>query len=663
MDRVWRRASRLFVCAAALALVSSGCERAASTDPIEVPGGPPAGWASYGGDPGGARYSPLASITPANVGALRPAWTYRTGPSADPATRAHGTAFQATPILDDGTLYLCSPDNRIHAVDAQTGARRFVYDPGIDYRGTWSLTCRGVALWRAPAAEGGPCTRRVFVGTMDARLIAVDADTGEPCAGFGREGTVDLLQGLGDVRPAETYPTSPPLVVGDVVVIGALVADNRRVDPPGGVVRAFDVRTGALRWAFDPAPPGAPPLPPGPDGAPRYHRGTPNAWSILSADPERGLVFVPFGGPSPDFFGGHRNGFDHFGSAVVALDAHSGALVWRFQTVHHDLWDYDVPAQPTLIDVERDGRTIPAVAQATKMGHIFLLDRETGEPLHPVEERPVPQSDVPGEWTSPTQPFPTFPEPIHPHTFDPAAGLGITPIDRWLCERRLARHRNEGIFTPPSFEGSVQYPGTAGGVDWGGMAWDPERRLLVMAQNRLAQIQTVVRREDLEGVPPESRPKGILLQEGTPYFTRTRVFLSPFGTPCSPLPWGTLLAVDLETGEKAWEVPLGTTRDLVPLPIALELGLPHMGGPMLTAGGVVFVGAALDDYLRAFAAETGEKLLELRLPAGAQATPMTYRLREDGPQFVVIAAGGHSTLGTTPGDHLLAFRLPEPGER
>ena len=620
--------------------------------------GPAAGWPAYGGDAGGARHSPLTDLTAYTVGGLRVAWTYHTGESPDAATRAHDTAFQATPILDDGTLYLCSPDNRVHAVDAETGAGRFVYDPHIDYRGSWNLTCRGVALWRGPEGEPGSCARRVFVGTMDARLIALDASSGEPCGGFGRSGEVDLLSGLGEVEDAETYPTSPPLVVGDVVVIGALVADNRRVDPPGGVIRAYDVRTGALRWAFDPVPPGVAPLAPGPDGAARFHRGTPNAWSILSADPERGLVFVPFGGPSPDFFGGQRDGFDHFGSSLVALDARTGALVWRFQTVHHDLWDYDVPAQPTLIEVQKDGRRIAAVAQATKMGHIFLLDRETGVPLYPVEERPVPQTDVPGEWTSPTQPFPTFPEPTHPHRLDAASKLGITPVDRWLCERALDDLRNEGIFTPPSLQGTIQYPGTAGGVDWGGMAWDPERQLLVMAQNRIAQVQTVVPREQLPEYTQADRPEGLLVQRGTPYYTRSEVFLSAFGTPCSPLPWGTLLAVDLATGKKAWEVPLGTTRDLVPWLPAFEFGLPHMGGPIVTAGGVVFIGAAMDDYLRAYSSETGEKLLELRLPAGAQATPITYRVRVGGRQFVVIAAGGHATMGTTHGDQLIGFALP-----
>lgn len=649
--------------ATAVSLLALACtERATSPSPApsrDSTTGAPAGWPSYGGDAGGTRYSPLDEITPSNVGSLRPLWTYRFGPSSAARTDAQPKSFQATPILDDGTLYVCSADDRVHAVDAATGERRFVYDPRIDYRGSWSLTCRGVALWRGPAGDRGECTRRVFVGTMDARLIAVDGDTGRACSDFGDGGAVDLLVGLGDVNEAETYPTSPPLVVGDVVVVGALVADNRRVDPPGGPIRAYDVQTGALRWAFDPVAPGRALLPPGAEAEPRFHRGTPNAWSILSADPDRGLVFVPFGAPSPDFFGGMRDGVDYFASSVVALDARTGAVVWRFQTVHHDLWDYDVPAQPTLIDVVKDGRTIPAVAQATKMGHIFLLDRATGEPLYPVEERPVPQTDVPGEWTSATQPFPTFPAPIHPSTFDVAAGLGLTPIDRLLCERAAARLRNEGLFTPPSLEGTIHYPGTAGGVDWGGMAWDPDRELLVMAQSRLAQVNTVVPREAFPDLAQTDRPERLLFQAGTPYFTRSEVFVSAIGTPCSPLPWGTLLAVDLRTGEKAWEVPFGTPRDLLPIPLPpLEIGLPSMGGPIVTAGGVVFIGAAMDDYLRAYSTDTGEKLLEQRLPAGAQATPMTYRLNEGGPQIVVITAGGHATMGTTPGDHLVAFALP-----
>jgi len=636
----------------AAALLSFACSDGPS--PLDLTG-PIAGWPAYGGDPGGTRYSPLTQITPANVTELEVAWVYRTGDYPGGRLEVAKTAFQATPILEGDTLYFCSPLSRAFAIDARTGDERWIFDAEPSFEG-WTNTCRGVALWRGPSDETGACSGRIFMGTTDGRLVAVDADSGLACTDFGQAGEIDLRDGLGEVRSGEMYMTSPPTVVGDVVVTGSLIGDNRRVDPPGGVVRAFDVRSGELRWAFDPVPPGTPALPPGEDGKRRFHRGTPNAWSILSADPARHLVFVPFGNPSPDFFGGHRRGFDYYGSAVVALDARSGRPVWRFQTVHHDLWDYDVASQPVLIDVEKDGQSIAAVAQATKMGHLFLLDRETGAPIHPVEERPVPQSDVPGEFSSPTQPFPTFPPPLHPHELRPEAAFGYTPYDRAACRERIASLRNEGIFTPPSLGGSLQYPGVAGGANWGSLAFDPVRRLVVLTQNHIAQEHTLIPRADL---PAGATPKGVSPQEGTPYAVRHRVVVSPFGVPCVPPPWGTLMAVSLDTGEKLWERPFGTTRDMVPfLPVGFDYGMPSMGGPIVTASGVVFIGASMDDYLRAFDVATGDELWRVRLPAGGQATPMTYRIDADSRQYVVIAAGGHGNLGTTLGDSLIAFALP-----
>jgi quinoprotein glucose dehydrogenase len=495
---------------------------------------------------------------------------------------------------------------------------------------------------------------------MDARLIALDAATGAPCPGFGRDGAVDLREGLGDVRPGETYPTSPPTVVGDVVAIGSLVRDASRVDAPGGVVRGFDARSGALRWAFDPAPPGSPPLPPA--GA-RYQRGTPNAWAPFSADPARGLLFVPTGNPSPDYYGGERRGIDHYGSAVVALDAATGGVRWRFQTVHHDLWDYDVASQPTLLEVDHQGSAVPALLQATKMGHLFLLHRETGAPLHPVEERAVPASDVPGEQASPTQPFPSFPAPLMPVRPTPDDAFGLTPWDRGACREKLAALRDDGIFTPPSLRGSLLYPGTAGGVNWGGVAYDPGRRLVVVNLNRIAQSITLIPREAPDDGVPSRRERIVFAQDGTPYRAVLAVVLSPLGIPCVPPPWGTLAAVDLASGRVRWEVPFGTTRDMTPIPVGLRFGLPSMGGPLATASGLVFIGASLDDYLRAYDVETGAELWRARLPAGGQATPMTYRLRPDGRQYVVIAAGGHGTLGTTLGDWLVAYALPERSRR
>jgi len=592
---------------------------------------------------------------------------HRSGDVSEGVEGRDKTAFQATPIVVDDTLYYCTPMNRVFALDPETGEERWVHDPQVGRTGIWSRTCRGVA-WARVAAEG-VCAERIYTGTMDARLLALDARTGRPCADFGRGGAVDLTVGLGDPAPDEYAVTSPPAVVGDVVAVGALVADGRRVDAPSGVVRGYDTATGDLRWAFDPMPPGTPPPPPGPDGAPRYHPGTPNAWSIFSVDPERDLLFVPTGNPSPDFFGGGRHGRDHYGSSVVALRGATGEVVWRFQTVHHDLWDYDVASQPTLLELPvspgsdsgggdpADAAPRAALAQTTKMAHVFLLDRETGEPLYPVEERPVPASDVPGERTSPTQPFPTHPPPLLPEVWTADDAWGLTPWERRACRELLGSLRSEGIFTPPSLEGSLQYPGVAGGSNWGGLAVAPERGLLVLNLNRMPSVERVVPRDEEAEVAVQQPLSTVFRQLGTPYAQYQGVPVSPWGVPCTPPPWGTLTAVDLATGRKRWEIPFGTTRGMAPWPFWLEWGLPSMGGPIVTASGLVFIGAAMDDALRAFHVETGEELWRAPLPAGGQATPLTYRL-EGGRQFVVIAAGGHATLGTTLGDSLVAWALP-----
>jgi len=620
-------------------------------------------WPVYGGDPGGTRWSPAAQIDRANVARLARAWEIRTGDlDVVPPPPGH-MAFEATPILAGGLLVFPTPLGRVLALDPETGAERWRFDPATRVRDTSEFTSRGVAAWSdALAPAGAPCARRIFAATVESLLFALDAATGRPCPGFGRDGEVSLREGVGTIDDSEYTISSPPTVIGDLVVVGSAMSDNRRVDMPRGIVRGYDARSGALRWAWDPIPRA--------DDDPAHaewrseqaaRTGAANAWSILSADPARDLVFVPTSSPSPDYFGGERLGSNRYANSVVALRASTGKLVWHFQAVHHDLWDYDVPAQPVLTTVRRDGREVPAVVQATKMGHLFVLNRETGVPLFPVEERPVPVSDVPGEEASPTQPFPLLPAPLAAQRLRPEDAWGVTPWDRGRCRDRIASLRNEGIFTPPSLQGTLMFPGNAGGSNWGSVAIDPGRRLVVLNQTNLAFVVRLIPRERFakeKAVGPGALSlREFAPQEGTPYALVREPLQSPLLLPCNPPPWGTLAAVSLDDGAIRWQVPLGSAPDRIPVSLPIRPGLPNLGGPIATAGGVVFVAAAMDGQLRAFDVDTGEELWSDRLPAGGNATPMTY-VGPSGRQFVVIAAGGHGKLGTRRGDWVVAYALP-----
>ncbi|HEU4653916.1 MAG TPA: pyrroloquinoline quinone-dependent dehydrogenase [Steroidobacteraceae bacterium] len=610
-------------------------------------------WQVYGGDPGGSRASALAQINRNNVGELETAWTYRTGELGAGFARADKLTFEATPVLLDRTLYVSTATSIVIALDAVTGTQRWRYDPHISRTTSYAeAASRGVALWvDAAAPRNSICARRVLLGTLDARLIALDADTGKACPGFGLRGAVNLTHGVHLTEPGEYLVTSPPALYRDVVIVGSAIGDNRAVNVESGVIRAFDARTGIERWSWYP-------LGDEPTTTPRI--GGANAWSIFSVDPARGLVFIPTGSAAPDYFGGKRPGNNEHANSLVALNAETGELVWHQQLIHHDLWDYDVAAQPLLIDVEREGKLIPVVVAATKTGMLFVFDRETGAPIFEVDERAVPRSDVPGEVASVTQPFPSTPSLVSQAAITPDDAWGLTFYDRGKCRDRIASLRSEGIFTPPSLKGSIVSPSSLGGVNWGSLAFDSDRQLVFAAVNHLPMVVTLIPRDQLA----KQRTSGAFVdaefaeQRGTPYAMRRELLASPWGLPCTAPPWGTLAAIDLRRNTIRWQVMLGSTRDSAPWFVpSRTIGMPNLGGPIVTDGDVVFIAAAADQYLRAFDIETGRELWKGRLPAGGQATPMTYAL--DGRQFVVIAAGGHGALRTKRGDYLVAFALPK----
>lgn len=643
-------------CCIALGLVAilSGCG--------ESPPPPPAadaGWAYYGGDAGGSRYSPAAQITPANVDHLQVAWTYRSGDNGTgfPGDEwEHHMTWEATPILYDGALYFTTSETNVVAVDAATGQLRWRHDSRVPKLWYSDAASRGVTLWVDPQSTAdAPCHARIFAPTLDSRLLALDAKTGNPCQGFANHGVLDLLPGIRSTyKPGSRYRnylvTSPPVILDGKVILGSSIGDNRGVQLEHGTVRAYDARNGKFVWGWDPIPHDA--------SSPVYAQWTPqaaamtgaaNAWAPLSVDTRRHLVFVPTGSSSPDFFGGMRPGDDRWANSVVALDGDTGRLAWGYQLVHHDLWDYDSAAQPSLVTLQHDGRAIPAVIQPTKTGMLFTFDRETGRPVFPIVEKPVPQDGVPGEVLSKMQPFPTAPGPLVRQ--GPVTKHDLAHIS-FGCHPE--HYKSEGVFTPPSVQGSIEQPGYAGGVEWGGLAFDPVHQVAVVNTNDLAMLVALVPRDRLMPQEMSGQYKGwdFSDMDGTPYGMRRKVFTSSWGTPCVKPPWGELSAIDMRSGKRLWQIPLGNA-----IKNHWNLGVPGMGGPVVTASGLIFVASTMDDDIRAFDEHDGKLLWQYKLPAGGQATPMTYAI--GGRQYLVIVAGGHGGLNTARGDYVIAFALPK----
>jgi quinoprotein glucose dehydrogenase len=621
---------------------------------------PGADWPFYGHDAGGTRFSPLTQINRQNVAKLKVSWMFHTGDMSESGRGRTRSGFESTPILVDGTLYFTTPFNRVIALDPETGKQRWAYDPKIDLDGDYGdgLVNRGVATWLDLSRDKGQaCRRRIFESTQDARLVALDAVSGTPCADFGRAGQVSLRD-VQQYHPGWYHMTSPPAIIDDLVIVGSAINDNHRVDMARGVVRAYDARTGVLRWRWDP-------LPPNPEAVPgkntTWRSGAGNAWSIMAVDPERDLLFVPTGSASPDYYGGLRPGDDKWANSVVALRGKTGQFVWGFQLVHHDLWDFDSASPPLLTTLRFGGQDVPVVIQGNKAGMLYVLNRDSGKPVFPVEERAVPQSNVPGEHSWPTQPIPTKPPPLARQALSADEAWGPTPQDREACRDMIKELRNDGIFTPPGLDGTLMVPGNLGGMTWSGYAFDPQHNLLVTNTNNLVARAKLIPRSmyDLPGSHSQDGDYGD--QAGAPYGLYRRFLQSPSDLPCSAPPWGMLSAVDMIKGEIRWQIPLGSMQDFGgPHAQQIPPGSISLGGPIITAAGVIFVAGTTDSFIRGFDVETGKQLWKAPLPTSGNATPMTYLVQRSGKQYIVVAAGGHPKITEESlGDALVAFTLPD----
>ncbi|QQX57768.1 glucose/quinate/shikimate family membrane-bound PQQ-dependent dehydrogenase [Pseudomonas chlororaphis] len=643
-----------------------------------APAMPEGDWQAYGRTEFGDRYSPLTQITPANIGKLQEAWRIRTGdmPTAkDPVEITN----QNTPLKVNGMLYACTAHSQVLALDPDTGKEIWRFDPkiqgpnGDDFRGWAHMTCRGVSYYdeanfnksdaistpaslsAAGQAIAASCPRRLFLPTADARLIAINADTGKVCEDFGNKGAVDLKAGIGPFTPGGYYSTSPAAITRNLVIIGGHVTDNESTNEPSGVIRAFDVHDGHLVWNWDAGNPDVTtPLPEGQT----YTRNSPNMWSLASVDEKLGLVYLPLGNQMPDQWGGNRTaGAEKFSAGTVALDIDTGKLRWNYQFTHHDLWDMDVGSQPTLVDMKTADGIKPALIQPTKQGSLYVLDRRDGTPIVPIQEVPAPAGAVEGDHTAPTQARSDL--NLLPPPLEEKGMWGATPFDQMLCRIQFKELRYEGQYTPPSIQGSLVYPGNVGVFNWGSVSIDPVRHLLFTSPNYMAFVSKLVPRAEVAaGSKRESETSGVQPNTGAPYAVIMHPFMSPFGVPCQAPAWGYVAGIDLTTNKVVWKHKNGTSRDSSPVPIGLPIGVPSMGGSMVTAGGVGFLSGTLDQYIRGYDVNNGKELWKSRLPAGGQATPMSYT-GKDGKQYVLVVVGGHGSLGTKMGDYIIAYKLSE----
>ncbi|MEE8305339.1 MAG: PQQ-binding-like beta-propeller repeat protein, partial [Candidatus Tectomicrobia bacterium] len=620
-------------------------------------------WAHYGATNAGTRFAAHDQINLENVSQLERGWEFR--------TRVPGT-FKGTPIQIGDGLFLCTGQNIIVALDPDSGEERWRFDPEINAPpfDFWD-TCRGVTYYKVPdETPPAVCPERIFTATTDARLVALDMRTGERCSNFGTDGEISLLPGMGEVKPGFYFVTSPPTIASGSLVLGGWVADNREIEEPSGVVRGFDPVNGELLWAWDMGRKDRIGLP---EEGESYTRGTPNVWSLTSADDELGLVYVPTGNATPDYYGGHRSEvMEKYASSVVAIDARTGRARWHFQTTHHDIWDYDVPSQPTLVDIPLNGVTRKALILPTKRAEIFLLDRVTGEPLAEVAELPTPQTDVEEEWTSPTQPFSVGMPSFSQDRLTGSDMWGITPFDQLMCRIQFKYLRYEGPLTPPSVQGSLYYPGVAGGMNWGSVAVDEVNQLMVVNSMHMPFVVRLIPRDEVT----DKTVYGLGgRQLGTPYAVFSFPFLSPIFAPCLRPPYGEMAVVELASQKILWRRPLGTAAEQgifgIKSRLPLPMGMFYQAGSIVTGGGLIFNAGVLDSTMRAIDLFTGEEVWSDSLPTSSQATPMSYVSPKTGRQYVLVAVpeGGTPLAGETAereefidtdveGGYVIAYRLP-----